>query len=333
MTSNQLQPARWCQVVVQSLAAISMMSAAASHAQSFPDKVRPIRIIVPSGAASSADVMARAMAKAMTEVAGVNAIVENKPGAEMVIGVQAFTAAAPDGYTLLLTSSSSQTLNVVMLPKLPYDPLKDMVPLAAISKGGLAMNLGPSTPFQTGRDFVTAARANPGKYTCASSSTTTRLACELLQAAAGVKVLVVPYKTAAAAVTAVAGGEADVVFMDLGTSRAQWQSGRMRGVAVTQTTRMTSLPNVPTLREEGLPDYDLTAWYAMYAPLNTPPEIVSTLRDLVKKAGHSKSFLDALAIFSNEPLDLVGADLTAHNRRDIEAWAKIVKSQNIKPSN
>ncbi|MBT2336603.1 tripartite tricarboxylate transporter substrate binding protein [Variovorax paradoxus] len=305
----------------------------AAHTQGFPDKARPMRIVVPAGAGSSGDLLGRALAKAMSDVSGLNVIVENKPGAEMVIGIQSFLAAPADGYTLLLTSSSSQTLNVVMIPNLPYDPLKDMVPLNAIGKSGLVMNLGVSTQFRTGREFVAAARASPGKYTCASSSTTTRMACDLLQATAAVKMLNVPYKTAAAALMGVAGGEADVVFLPDDQARAQWQAGRMRGVAVTQTSRMATLPNLPTLREEGLPEYDLTVWYAMYVGKNTPPEAVSALRDIVGRANRTKPMLDTLAGFSLEPLDLVGADVTAHNRREIETWTKLVKSQALKLAN
>ena len=152
----------------------------AVQAQTYPDKSRPIKIIAPSGAASVVDLLARAYGKAMAETSSLNVVVDNKPGAEMVIGVQAFTSSAPDGYTAMVTSSSSQTLNPVMIPNLPYDPLKDMVPLTGLAKGGLIMNLGVSTTFKTAHEFVAAARAAPGKYTCSSSSTTTRLACELL---------------------------------------------------------------------------------------------------------------------------------------------------------
>lgn len=302
------------------------------QAQTFPDKSRPIKVIVPSGAASVVDLLARAYAKALTDTSGLNVVVENKAGAEMVIGVQALVSAPADGYTLMVTSSSSQVLNPLMIANLPYDPLKDMVPVAGISKGGLVMNLGTSTTFQNGRDLIASARANPGKYTCASASTTTRLACELLQVTAGVKLLNVPYKTTAAAITAVAAGEADMIFVDVGSSRAQWSTGRVRGVAVTQTTRMPTLPNLPTLKEEGATDYDLTAWYAAYAPLKTPPEVLAALRDAMRKAAATKPIAETLVNFSMEPMDLTGEALTAHNRREIDTWGRVVRAQGIKPN-
>jgi tripartite-type tricarboxylate transporter receptor subunit TctC len=307
--------------------------AAGAKAQSFPDPSKPIRIIVPAGAASVTDLLARAYAKAITETSSVNVVVENKAGAEMVIGVQAFMGSPPDGYTLMFTTSSSQVLNPVMLPNLPYDPLKSMVPLHGLGRSGLVMNLGPSTPFQTPREFIAAAKANPGKYTCASASTTTRLGCELLAATAGIKLLNVPYKATAAGLTAVSSGEVDVMFVDAGSARALWQTGRLRGVGVTQTTRMPTLPNLPTLREEGAADYELTAWYGAYAPLGTPPDVVATLRNILRKAGSTKAIADTLTSFSSEPLDLVGDDLAAMNRREIEKWGKFVREQGIKPAN
>lgn len=319
----------WMRGLVTLVAAAAAATAFAQPA-AYPDKARPIRIIVPSGAASVVDLLARAYAKSLTDTSGLNVVVENKPGAELVIGVQALVAAPPDGYTIMVTSSSSQVLNPVMLNNLPYDPLKDMVPVSGISKGGLVMNLGTSTTFHNARELIAAARANPGKYTCASASTTTRLACELLQATAGVKILNVPYKTTAAAVTAVASGEADMIFVDVGSARGHWQTGRVRGVAVTQATRMPTLPTMPTLKEEGATDYDLTAWYAAYAPNKTSPEVLAALREAMRKAGTTKLIADTLVNFSMEPLELTGDALVAHNRREIDMWSRVVRAQGIK---
>jgi tripartite-type tricarboxylate transporter receptor subunit TctC len=305
--------------------------AGAAQAQSYPDPSRPIKILVASGVASASDLLARAYAKAITEASGFNVIVENKPGAETVIGVQALLASPPDGYTMLLVSSSTSTLNVVMIPNLPYDPLRDFVPLTGIAKALLVMNLGTSTNFKTARDFIAAAKANPGKYTCASATTTTRLACELLQSTAGIKLLNVPYKATAGGVTALASGEVDVMFVDVSSVSSQWQSGRVRPVAVTGTTRMRSLPDLPTLREQGVPEYDMSAWFATYFPAKTPPEIASTMREILRKASKTKLMADTLNSFAMEPLDIAGDDVTQLTRREIEMWGKIVKQANIKP--
>jgi tripartite-type tricarboxylate transporter receptor subunit TctC len=316
-------------------ALFSVLLSSPGHAQTatYPDKGRPIKIIVPTGPGSAIDLLARAHGKALGDVAGLNVIVENKPGAEGVPGVQAFMQAPADGYTMLVVSSSAMALNPIMIANLPYDPLKDFVPLTTFSKAGLVMNLGAGTQFKTLRELVTSAKSNPGKYTCATSTTSLRMACEFLQASAGIKLLLVPYKTTAAAMLAVASGETDIVFVDAGSSIAQWQTGRVRGIAVTTSERLALLPKLPTTREEGVPDFLMTAWYGAYFKTGTPPQIAARMRDLLREAGAKKEVKDALASFVHEPLYLTGDEVTAMNRREIEQWAKLVREQGIKFNN
>jgi tripartite-type tricarboxylate transporter receptor subunit TctC len=304
--------------------------AGAASAQTYPDKSRPIKITVPTGPASAVDLLARAYGKAMTDVSGVPVVVENRAGAEGVPGVQAFMQAPADGYSMLVVSSSLMSLNPVMLPKLPYDPLKDMVPLQGFSQAGLVMNLGASTQFKSAREFMASAKANPGKHTCASATTTTRMACEYLQAAGGVKLLNVPYKTTAAAMLAVASGEADTIFVDAGSAIAQWQTGRVRGVAVTSQDRLSTLPKLPTMREEGVPDYTMSAWYAAYVRADTPPNIVAAMRAILRDVAKRPEIAETLTKYSMDPLPLVGDDLANLNRREIERWSKLVRDNNIK---
>jgi tripartite-type tricarboxylate transporter receptor subunit TctC len=306
-------------------------AAATAQAQTYPDSSKVVRIIVASGVASASDLLARTYAKAITEVSGLNVIVDNKPGAETVIGVQALLASPPDGYTMMLVSSSTVTLNVIMLPNLPYDPFKDLVPLTGVAKAQLAMNLGAKTTFKTARDFIAAAKANPGKYTCASATTTTRLACELLQTTAGIEMLLVPYKATAAGVMALASGEADVMFADPSSVSSQWQTGRVRPVAVTGAARLPSLPNIPTLREQGVPEYELSAWFATYFPAGTPPQIAAAMREILRKASKTKLMADSLNTFAMESLELAGEQLTYMNRREVDMWTKVLKQANTKP--
>ena len=298
-------------------------------AQAYPDRARPIRIIVPTGPASAIDLLARAYGKGMTDVAGINTIIDNKPGAEGVIGMQAFTASPADGYTMLVVSSSLVSLNPIMIPNLPYDPLKDLTPISTISKAGLVMNLGASTTFKSGREFIAAARANPGKYTCAISTTTLRMACEFLRAKAGIKLLIVPYKTTAAAMLALASGESDLLFVDAGSSIAQWKTGRVRGVMVTTPERLRSLPELPTTKEEGVPEFLMSAWYAAYFPKGTPPVIVAKMQEIVRSVATRPEMRETLATFVHEPLELMGEEVTALNKREIEDWSKLVRSHRI----
>ena len=323
---NEEPNMRWLRCVLALLA----MFGGVCHAQGYPDKARPIRIIVPFGAGGGVDLLARIYAKAITEVAGLNTLVDNKPGAEAVIGVQAFLGSPPDGYTLLITSSSALTLGPVLLPNIPYDPVKDFVPLVGLGRTPFVMSLGPSTSFRTAREFITAARAAPGKYTCAHASTSTRMACELLQSTAGIQLLMVPYKTAPAAMTALAAGEADVHITDPGSSRAMLAAGRARAVAVTGAKRAPSMNQLPTLREEGLADYEFSAWFAAYMPTRTPPEVAAAMREILEKTRRTREVNEFLTGSAIEPLELAGDELTKLNRSEIEMWSRLARTANIK---
>jgi len=305
--------------------------ASIAAAQAFPDKSKIFKIILPQGPGSAADGLARAYARGIAEVANLNVIVDYKPGAEAVIGVQALKSSAADGYTMMLSSSSTQVVNVLMMPNIPYDPFTDFVPLAGVSRAVLTMNFGPSVSFKTAREFIAAARANPGKYTFGSSTATHRLAGELLQSAAGIKLLIVPYKATGAAVTALAGGEVDVMLADPSSISGMWQSGRVRPVAASGAARTRSLPDLPTLREEGVSDYEMTPWYGMYYPAKTPPASVVAMRDILRKAATTSVVAEALKNARMEPLGLVGDEVTALNRKELEMLGKVVRAANLQP--
>lgn len=311
---------------------LALVAGATIAQTAYPDKSKPLKIILPQGPGSASDVLTRSFAKAITDVSGLNTVIEYKPGAETVIGVQALLTAPADGYTMLLVSSSTPVLNPIMIPNLPYDPLRDFIPLVGISKVMLTLNLGPSTPFKSAREFVTAAKANPGKYTFASSTTTTRLAGELLQSLAGINLLNIPYKTTAAGTTALAAGEVDLMMVDASSVRPHWDSGRVRGLAVSGATRSATLPQLPTVREEGVADYDVTAWFATYFAAKTPPEVVTAMRELLVKAAKSPGFVETLARANMDALDLVGEDINALTRKEIEMWTKVVRAANLAPA-
>ncbi|MCY1195028.1 Tripartite tricarboxylate transporter family receptor [compost metagenome] len=299
-------------------------------AQGYPEKGRPIKIVVPSGPGSALDLLARAYAKAIGETQNLSAFVENKPGADGTVGIQSFLGSPTDGYTLLLGSSSWTVLNPIMMTKLPYDSQKDLLPLATISKTGMVMSIGGAAPFKTLHEFVKAARAQPGKYTCASASPSLRMACEYLQASAGIKLLVVPYKTTAAAMLAVASGEADAVFADASSSLTFWQTGRLKGVAFATPERTPAFPQIPVTREEGLPDFVMGVWYGFYFKAGTPPEVAATMRELLRKAAATAAVKDALKTFAHEPLDLTPAQMADLTRKETERWSKLVRDHKIK---
>ena len=306
-------------------------AAGAAAAQGYPDKSKTLKMILPQGTGSTSDVLARALAKGISDVSGLNVVIEYKPGAETVIGVQSLLASPPDGYSLLMVSSSTPVLNVVLIPNLAYDPFRDFVPLIGVSKTMLALNLGPSTPFKTVREFIAAAKAQPGKYTYASATTAQRLAGELLLAQAGIQLLNVPYKTTAQAATALAGGEVDMHMVDAATMRPLWQSGRVRALAASGPTRMLAMPELPTLREEGLPDYDFTAWFATYFARGTPPEMAERMREILRRAVKSPTVQETLATVGMEPWDASGDEITQRARKEVALWTEIVKRAGLRP--
>lgn len=324
---------RWAEVrLAHALMAVSLclgMLSTSALAQVYPDKSRAVRVLVPFGAASSTDVLARALAKGISDVAGLNVIVDNKAGAEGQIGMAAGKAAPPDGYTLVMTTSSTQVLNPHMIPNLAYDPVADFTPVAGIAKFALILNAGPSVTQPNLHEFLKAARANPGKFSFGSGTATTRLAAELLQSVGGVKLLAVPYKSQTDAIVGLAGGQVDIVFMDLPGSSPHHKSGRVRPLAVTGTSRMSALPDVPTAQEEGLAGYEVTGWWAAYFPAKTPPAIVAAMRDIVEKAMKTQPVKDALTTFALEPLRLSGEAFAAFQQSDSQRLGKLVREANL----
>jgi tripartite-type tricarboxylate transporter receptor subunit TctC len=294
------------------------------NAQTFPDKSRPLRIVVPFGTGSGNDLLARAYARAINEVPGQTAVVENKPGAEAVIGTEAVKSAAPDGYTILMGNSSTHVLNVHMLGKLPYDPIADFIPLAGVTSASLVINAGPSTKYRTIKEVIEAARASPGKLSYGSGTTSTRLAMEMLEQLAKIKMLSVPYKAQAQAAAALAGGEIDFLVTDVSTVLPHYQSGRMRPLGSTGPKRLVALPDVPTLREQGVSQYEFTAWAAMFVPANTPAPVVEKLRTIFQEASKSKYVADAIAMNSQEPLEMNTAQLNTLIRSETDRWGKIL---------
>ena len=268
-------------LVQLSLISVLAAAATASHA-AFPDK--PIKLIVPFGAGSSVDAVGRQIGIALTEVVKQPVVIDNRAGAEGAIGAQAVISSAPDGYTILMTSSSLPVLAPLMTKSLPFDPVKDFVPVCTVARVSNVMNVRSTLPFKTVGEFVAAAKAEPGKYTFGYSTATTRLGGELLQQEAGLKLLGVPYKTSVAGLTDLAADRIDVFFIDHVSATAFYQSGKVKPLAVTGSQRLSVLPAVLTMAESGIPSYELYPFFALYLPAKTPEPIVAQLRDAARKA-------------------------------------------------
>ncbi len=274
--------------------AISGIAAAA-----YPDK--PIRMIVSFPPGSGTDTTARYAARKLEEKIGVPVVVDNRPGGNSFIAVEAVVNAAPDGYTLLLASNSPVATNVVMFNELPYDPLKDLAPIAKLAYGPMGLAVKADSPFNTVEDLVDAAKKNPNDLNYGGGSASYRIATEQFLSMEGIKAEYIPYKGAAPALTDLAGGHVDFVFADLGAALPFVQGKTMRLLAVTGDKRVPAVPDVPTLKETGLDNYYMINWTAAFAPAGTPQPIIDTLaRHLVDiyQEKEAQDFLDRTSWFA-----------------------------------
>lgn len=266
--------------MIRKFISLVLMAAAPILAAAQTDRypTRPVNLVVPYPPGGSADILARSVGQKLGERLGQVVVVENKPGAGTAIGAKAVASAAPDGYTLLLGTVSSQAINPSM-SKVGYDALKDFVAVSPVAAIPFVLVAHPSLPAATVPELLTMAKASPGKiaYASAGPGTSNHLAGELLAATAQVNLLHVPYKGSAPALNDVLAGHVPLMFDLLATALPVVQSGKLKPLAITSKERSPLLPNVPTARESGLRDYEVTAWFGIFAPAGTPAPVVSRL--------------------------------------------------------
>jgi tripartite-type tricarboxylate transporter receptor subunit TctC len=298
-------------------------------AQNFPSK--PIVIVVGSSPGSTTDGLARAIANEMTIVTKQPVIVENKPGASGGIAAQAVARAAPDGYTVFMTTNTTQAANPFLYKKLSYDPVKDFTPVSALVKGYLLMVTNPNVKAKTVADFISLAKKEPGKLTFGSGSSSARVAGELFQQMTGVSLTHVPYKANPNAVIDLVSGQIDMMIVDLTTSLPQVRSGRLHALGVTSLQRSPLVPDLPTLNETGLPGYQISFWNALYAPAATSDAVVKSLNDLMSNAMKKdavKRFVhqNGMEVFTSTP-----DELKVFQAAELDRWGKIIKAARIEP--
>lgn len=300
-----------------------------ASAQSYPS--RPVRIVVGAAPGGPPDIGARMIGQWLSDKLGQPFIIENRPGAGTNIGTEAVVRAPPDGYTLLLTTASS-AWNATLYRKLSFDFLRDIAPIAGIYRQSGVMDITPSFPAKTVAEFVSYAKANPGKINMASTGngSATHIYGELFKLMAGTDIVHVPYRANPLALTALMSGEAHVFFDSLSSSMAHIKAGKLRALAVTAATRSPFLPDVPTVGEF-IPGYEASAWLGVGAPKNTPSEAIDKLNREIN-AGlvdpGIKARIDALGA---TPLALSAADFGKLIASDTEKWGKVIRAANIEP--
>jgi len=298
-------------------------------AQGFPSK--PLKFVVPFPAGSATDNVARIVAQAMAEPLGQSITVENKPGASGILGAEQVKSAAADGYTLLVTTNTTQAANLSLYRKLPYDPVKDFTPIGKIGVTGFILMVRPDFPAATLREFIAWGKANPGKLTYGHGSAGSLVSGALLVQMAGLDAQPVAYKGIPPALTDLVGGSLQFAFADVGNAVAQMGGGKLRGLAVTTSRRAGRAPNVPTIAEAGVPGYEVEAWFGLMAPAGLPAGVQPRL---------SQALLAALAKPDvRERLTGAGVDVDPQEApalaktidAEIRRWAKWVKDAGIQP--
>ena len=297
-------------------------------AQDYP--IKPIHIIAPFGPGTATDTVARVVAAELTRLTGQAAVVDNKPGAEGQIGAQAAALAPPDGYTLFVTTQTTQSINQHVYKTLPYDPVKSFAPISGLSGGAQIAMVRNDLGVKSIAELIALAQAQPGKLTFGSGNGSARGAAELFKIMAKVDLLGVPYKTQTQVVADLLGGRIDVTFSDFTTGLPSIRSGQARGLAVTSLQRYPGLEEYPTVAESGVPGYESRPWNAIYAPSGTPRPIIDKLNRLIREAVASEAYQRLLKITLGVPFAGSPEDLAAWQDAETRKWGEIVRIAGMK---
>jgi len=311
-------------------AAVALLGCPDAWAQVYPS--RPLRLIVASAPGGSPDINAREMAQELTKQMGQQIVVENRPGASGILGLETLARATPDGYTFGMTSNFVST-NPSLYSKLPYDFFRDFAPLIFYFRGVNVLTVPPSSPFRSVKELIEHARANPGKLTFGSSGigATPHLTMELFKSMTGTSMVHVPYKGTQQAVVDVIAGQIDILCDNLASLIPLVKSGRLRALAVTSAKRSAVVPELPTLDESGLPGYELTGWLGVAAPIGVPKEIRLRLNAEINKALKSPAVSKGIASRGGTPVGGTPEEFSDHVRRETDKMSKLLKNLGVKP--
>jgi tripartite-type tricarboxylate transporter receptor subunit TctC len=308
--------------------ALALMSAATS-AQNYP--AHPVKVIVPYAVGGSADVYGRVLAAKLSESMGHPFVIENRPGGGAVIGTDAVAKAPPDGYTLLVMSNT-HTVNETLIPKKPYDLMRDLAPITGINSQDLMLVAAPGVKAGNLREVIALAKKEPGKLNYASSGPGTpyHMAGELFKYMAGVDIVHVPHKGSDQARTAVLGGQVELMFDAISTIVSQVRAGKLKALGTTGKTRSSVTPDIPTLAEAGVPGYEATIWLGLMAPAATPKPILERLSNEVRKVINAPDVKDNWAKQGAVPMAMAPEEFGKFVREDIAKWGKLVKDTGMK---
>ncbi len=301
-----------------------------SSAQQWPAK--PMIMLVGYSVGGGIDLVARFLAEGLRERFGQPVVVENKPGAAGNIAGQVAARAAPDGYTMLFTANSTHAANPHLFKNMPFDPVKDFTPITTISLSGFILLVDPVTvPVNSVAELTQYLKAHPAKLSYASSTATGRIAMEMYQSLAAVSAVHVPYKETPNAVSDLMAGRVQLMFIDIPSGLGQIRAGKLRALAVTTRSRISSAPQIPTMAETGLAGYEFTAWFALFLPANAPRDIVQKLADASNAVMTSDKAREYLKKLGHEPFPGTPESLAKFVNSEIAKWGRLVKAAGMEP--
>ncbi len=316
----------WCK---HSCVIAAALLAPLAGAQSYP--VKPVRVILSVPAGATPDVTARLVTPGLASALGQPMVVDNRGGAGGLIGAEIVAKAAPDGYTVFISSPGALTI-LPHLRKVPYDTLKDFTPISLISVGPFVLIIHPSVPAKTVKELIALAKAQPGKlnYASAGSGVANHLAMELFKQMAGVDITHVPYKGAPQAVTDVLAGHMNMMFNSIAPIVGHIRAGRVRVLGIASAKRSPQLPEVPTISESGVPGFEAENWFGMFAPAKTPQRIIARLNEAVVKVVRSPEIQSQFAALGADAVGNSPEEFAAFVRRDMERYARVVRISGAK---
>ncbi|HEX6006604.1 MAG TPA: tripartite tricarboxylate transporter substrate binding protein, partial [Burkholderiales bacterium] len=307
-----------------------LLCPAAALAQAYPSK--PIRIIVPFPAGGGVDYSGRLVGKGMSERLGQQVVIDNRPGANAILGLEVLKASAPDGYTLAAASAGPLAVNPFIYSKLPHDTLKDFTQIASMCNFPLLLVVHPSLPVKSVKELIALARSRPGEvsYSSPGAGNSSHLAGELFNSMAKVKILHIPYKGMAPAVVSTVSGESQLIYASIPPILPHVRSGRVRALGVGNAQRVPTLPDIPTISEAGLPGYEAYAWGGMIGPANMPRDIVMKLNKAIVDTLKQKDVIDKMLADGTVPTPSSPEEFTAYMKAELKKWGAVVKMANIK---
>lgn len=312
------------------IAALAALGATHALAQTYPTK--PIRILIAQAPGSATDVISRVVGNRLSEELGQPIVIEAKPGAGGMLGTEAAARSAPDGYTLFMANNSTHGSNPAVYAKLPYDAVNDFAPIAFVATVPYVLVLSPSMPVNSVQQLIAHVKSSPGKinYASAGNGSTHHFCGELLKSMAGIDILHIPYKGSPPAIAGLLGGEVSMMFANVADIGSQIRSGKVKALAVTTAKRASSLPDLPTLSEAGLPGFEIVSWFGLLAPAGTPAPIVARLNaETVKVLARA----DVQATLGAQGLEVAPGSpeqFGAHIKSEIAKFTRIGKAAGIK---